>query len=265
MHISMDVSLAPTLSCGQAHRWREKENSWYGILGNEEIILTQTEDGFDCQGTEDRGKILEYFRVYDNLPSIIEYISKCDPIVANLSEKCPGLRILKQEPWECLATYILATNVNIKRIAKMVESVCNTFGTPLKNERCAFPTPKQIIDRAERIGGCKLGFRENRFLELANRIENKDINLDEIAKEDYKGCIKELMTINGVGPKVADCVALFGFGHLEAFPVDIRISKYMKSVYGVSGSYKNVSEYGRGKFGRYAGYAQEFLYYSDYI
>ena len=82
---------------------------------------------------------------------------------------------------------------------------------------------------------------------------------------DYDGCVKELIGINGVGPKVADCVALFGYGHLEAFPVDVRISHVMDRMYGVTGSYKRVSEYGREKFGRYAGYAQELLYHSDHI
>jgi N-glycosylase/DNA lyase len=265
MHVSMDVSLDPTLGCGQAHRWRKEGDSWHGVLGNEEVVLTQTEDGFDCSGTEDKNKVLAYFRSCDDLHSIIEYISGCDPIVADLSGRCPGLRILKQEPWECLATYLLATNVNVKRIAKMVESVCDTFGTPLKNGRCAFPTPEQILDRSERVCECKLGFREKRFIELAERTENGEIDLDGISEKDYEECVSELVTINGVGPKVADCVALFGFGHLEAFPIDVRISKCMGSMYGVTGSYRTVSEYGRKKFGEYAGYAQEFLYHSDHI
>ncbi|UAL07727.1 MAG: hypothetical protein KRP56_00195 [Candidatus Methanogranum gryphiswaldense] len=264
MHVEMNVSLDPTLGCGQAHRWRKIADCWEGVLGKEIITLEQTEDGFNCTGTYDRSMILNYFRNDDNITEIIEHISKCDPYVAKLSNACPGLRILRQEKWECLATYLLATNVNVKRIAKMVESVCDNFGDDL-GERRAFPTPKQILDGCDRICECKLGFREKRFIRLAERMENEEIDLERISEMDYEGCVKSLMDIDGVGPKVADCVALFAFDHTNAFPVDARISASMEKLYGVTGNYKVVSEYGRQKFGKYAGYAQEFLYHSDHI
>ncbi|MDD3378943.1 MAG: DNA glycosylase [Candidatus Methanomethylophilaceae archaeon] len=264
MHIELDVSLDPTLGCGQAHRWRKTANSWEGVLGNEVVTLTQTENGFDCSGSSDKNKLLKYFRNEDDLAEIIKDISNSDPYVANLSKACPGLRILRQNRWECLATYVLATNVNIKRIAKMTEAVCDTFGTDLGKRR-EFPTPKQILDKKENTKMCKLGFRENRFIELAERTENGEIDLDTISEMDYERCTKELMTINGVGPKVADCVALFAFDHLEAFPVDARISNCLESCYGITGTYHKMSQFGRDKFGKYAGYAQEFLYHSDHI
>ena len=82
---------------------------------------------------------------------------------------------------------------------------------------------------------------------------------------DYEECIETLLTINGVGPKVADCIALFAYGHMEAFPIDARIGKVLRNVYGQEGSYARLSAYSREKFGRYAGYAQEFLYHADFI
>jgi N-glycosylase/DNA lyase len=174
------------------------------------------------------------------------------------------MRILKQEPWECLATYVLATNVTVKRIAKMVESVCDTFGRDLGKRR-AFPRPKEILDRKDEIAVCKLGYRAERFIKLAERTEDGDIDLKAIGELDYISCIAHLMEIDGVGPKVADCVALFGFGHLNAFPIDARITKVLDEVYDVRGSYRVMSDFGRKKFGQYAGYAQEFLYHSPYI
>jgi N-glycosylase/DNA lyase len=264
VHIELDVSLDPTLGCGQAHRWRKTEEGWNGVLGDNIIDLRQTSHGFDAEGCSDKDLLLNYFRSGDDLTEIIREISDADPYVASLSSSCPGMRILKQEPWECLATYVLATNVNVKRIAKMVESVCDTFGKDL-GERRAFPTPKQILDKQQEIACCRLGYREGRFIELAEKAEAGTIDLISIGKMDYYECIESLMEINGVGPKVADCVALFGFGHLEAFPVDARISKCLEEMYGVTGSYKIMSEFGRKKFGRYAGYAQEFLYHSPFI
>jgi len=264
VQIRLDVSLDPTLGCGQAHRWRRSEDKWNGVIGDKIVTLAQSEQGFECEGCEDRKLILSYFRSDDDLDHIISEISRADPYVAKLARSCPGMRILKQNEWECLATYVLATNVNVKRIAKMTESVCDQFGKDL-GERRAFPTPKEILDGRERIGECKLGFREKRFVELAERTENGEIDLDAISEMDYEECVKELMTINGVGPKVADCVALFGFGHMEAFPIDARISKCLEDIYNRTGNYRELSAFGRNLFGAYAGYAQEFLYHSNNI
>lgn len=263
MKIQMDVALDPTLGCSQAHRWHKTDNVWKGVLGNNLIELVQTEDGFQCKGCE-KDRILEYFRSDDDLSSIMDEISEKDKHVAKLAAACPGLRILKQDVWECTATYILATNANVKRIAKMVESVCDMYGTDLGNIR-TFPTPKQILDGCENIGECKLGYREDRFLEFARKVDDGTYDLESFKNLSYYDCITELKKINGVGPKVADCVAIFAYGHLESFPIDARISKVMKDIYGIEGKYDVVADAGRSIFGRYAGYAQELLYHSQNI
>lgn len=264
MELELDVSLDPTLGCGQAHRWRKTEDgSWQGVIKDSVVTLRQTDKGFEYAGCNE-GDLREYFRADDDLDEIITSISAADPVVADLSSRCPGMRILKQPEWECLATYVLATNVNVKRIAKMVESVCDHYGTDLGARR-AFPTPRQILDGKETICECRLGFREPRFIQLAERVENGEIDLESMKALDYEKLTLALQDINGVGPKVADCVALFGFGKLEAFPVDVRIQKCVERMYGVAGNYKTVSGFGRRKFGAYAGYAQEFLYHSDFI
>ena len=264
MRMELDVSLDPTLGCGQAHRWRKDGEWWTGVLGNDIVRMRQTDYGAEVEGCSDKAALMRYFRSEDDLAGIVSEISEMDPYVASLSEHCPGLRILKQDCWECLATYLLATNANVGRIGTMVESVCDLFGRDLGG-RHAFPQPREILDRADRVCECRLGFREKRFVELAQRVEDGEVDPDGISELDYDGCVRELIGINGVGPKVADCVAIFGYGHLEAFPVDVRIAQVMESMYGVKGSYKVVSSYGREKFGRYAGYAQELLYHSKYI
>jgi N-glycosylase/DNA lyase len=264
MRISMDVSLDPTLGCGQAHRWLRTGDGWQGVIGREVVTLNQTGDGFTCSGSGDRRRILDYFRADDDLPAILGELSARDGHVAALAAACPGLRLLRQDRWECLATYVLATNANVRRIGAMVESVCRLFGEDLGG-RHAFPAPGDILDGRDELPLCRLGYREGRLLRLAERTEAGGIDLDRIAEEDYAGCIRELTGIEGVGPKVADCVALFAFDHLEAFPVDVRIARAMESCYGVTGSYRKVAEAGRARFGRYAGYAQELLYHSGSI
>lgn len=264
MRIELDVSLDPTLGCGQAHRWIKKGDIWEGVLGKEIISLKQTEDGFECSGTDDRTMILDYFRADDDLNEIYTDCSKNDPYVASLAERCPGLRLLRQDPWECMATYLLATNANVKRIGCMVENVCKEFGKDLGG-RYSFPTPEEIIDGESRISNCRLGYRDERFVELAHRVADGDIDPYELRKMDYQGCVNMLLSIKGIGPKVADCIALFSMDHLEAFPIDARIGRMMKERYGQDGNYRDISDYARRRFGRYAGYAQELLYHSGFI
>lgn len=258
MKFRMVVDLDSTLGCGQAHRWLRKNDAWEGVLGREIVVLKQTENGFECSGTSDRKMILNYFRNDDDLEKIYENISK-DATVKSLVKKHYGLRILKQEPWECVATYLLATNANVKRIGQMVDSVCREFGDDLGG-RFSFPTPEQITDGEERIKNCKLGYREERFIQLARDVCDGLFNPYELEKMNYDECREALLQINGIGNKVADCIALFAYGHLDAFPIDARIEKTLKETYGQSGSYAKLSAYAKKKFGKYAGYAQEFLY-----
>lgn len=260
----LKVSLDHTLGCGQAHRWKKLDSgSWQGVIKNRLVTMTQTDEGISFEGTSIE-EVKEYLRYDDDLNSIYSELSSADPYISELASRCPGLRILKQPEWECLATYVLATNANVKRISKMVESVCGLFGTDLGG-RNSFPTPAQILNGKELLPECKLGFRECRFLRLAERTESEEIDIDAMCQMDYDDLIRELQTIDGVGPKVADCVALFGFGKLDAFPIDVRIQHAVENCYGVTGSYRTVSEFGRRKFGRYAGYAQELLYHAEYI
>ncbi len=264
MQLRLNVSLDHTLGCGQAHRWKKLDSgSWQGIIKNKLVTVTQVGDGIAFEGTSIED-IKEYFRYEDDLDSIYSELSSKDPCIAELASRCPGLRILKQPEWECLATYVLATNANVKRISKMVESVCELFGTDLGGRR-SFPTPAQILDKKELLPECRLGFRENRFLHLAERADSGDIDLNAMCQMDYEPLVRELQSIEGVGPKVADCVALFGFGKLDAFPVDVRIQHAVENYYNVTGSYHTVSEFGRSRFGRYAGYAQELLYHAEFI
>ena len=266
MKIDLEVSLNPTLGCGQAHRWHKQEDgSWEGVWRNAVVVMRQIDPcTVEVSGTDDREGVTRLLGGDDDLDTIISRISEADPYVAGLARNCPGLRIMRQDHWECLATYLLATNANVARIGKMVESVCDHFGKDL-GRRHAFPTPRQILDGCGCIGECRLGFREGRFLELAERVESGDIDVEAFAEMDYEECVSELQGIKGIGPKVADCVALFAFEHMEAFPIDARISRVMEEKYGVTGSYKTVSEFGRRMFGQYSGYAQEFLYHADFI
>jgi len=261
MKIKMDVSLDPTLGCGQAHRWKKKDGVWEGVIGNRIVTLKEDGEGFECSGTSDRQMILGYFRDDDDLEEIYREIS-CDPVISGLVEQHRGLRILRQEPWECTATYLLATNANVKRIGTMVDNVCREFGKDLGG-RFSFPGPADILEGSENICNCRLGYRDVRLIELARIVAEGELDLEGLRDAGYRECVETLKTVNGIGDKVADCIALFSYGHLEAFPIDARIKKQLSKIYGIEGSYAKVSETARRRFGKYGGYAQEFLYHGS--
>ena len=263
MHLDLNVSLPATLGCGQAHRWIRKGNVWEGVLNGRIVTLEEKDGRIVCGGTDDKKMVLEHLRHGDDLDEIYNEISK-DPYVRVLAEACPGLRILKQDPWECIATYLLATNANVKRIMGMVDSVCRTFGKDLGG-RHSFPAAEEIVERSHLVSACKLGYREKRFIELAEKVADGVLVPNDLEKMSYRECFDSLKEINGIGDKVADCVSLFAFGHLNAFPIDARIERIMDERYGVRGNYKAISTFAEKRFGRYAGYAQELLYHSGII
>ncbi|MDR0198312.1 MAG: hypothetical protein LBI08_01035 [Methanomassiliicoccaceae archaeon] len=262
MRLRIKISLDPTLGCGQAHRWIKKGNVWEGVLGERIVTLEERDGHVICTGT-DKDTMLDYLRYGDDIDAIYGDISK-DPFVRTLAERCPGLRILKQDPWECIATYLLATNANVKRIASMVDSVCRTFGRDLGG-RFSFPDAEDILAQRHLIKECRLGYREERFVKLAENVADRIIVPGDMADMEYTECSASLKEIDGIGNKVADCVSLFAFGHLNAFPIDARIERVLKERYNVSGSYAKLSAFAGERFGRYAGYAQELLYHCGMI
>ena len=255
------IDLDRTLGCGQVFRWRKEGEVWKGIVKGKELRLRQEGTSIVAEGRTDDEALERYFRSDDDLDRIRAEISR-DERIASMVANAPGLRLIRQDPWECAASYVLATNANIPRIQKMIENVCRTFGDPLPGGGFAFPRPDQISGGNEAAKACGLGFRCDRFVEFARLVDRGEIGLETLRKADYEECVRELRSCPGIGDKVADCVAVFSLDHLDAFPVDVRIKKAMEEMYGVCGTYRSVNRFGREYFGRYAGYAQEYIYYS---
>ena len=203
-----------------------------------------------------------YFRSEDDLDIIYEDISR-DDLMKGLASRFKGLRLIRQDPWECSLSYLLATNANFPRIQKMVDAVCRTFGPRLPGGRYSFPSPSDILDRQERALRCGLGYRCERMVRFAQCAEDGTLDLGALVEMGYLDSIDYLKNFEGIGDKVADCIALFSLDHLEAFPIDVRIRRVMDEVYGVTGSYRAVRRHGQAYFGKYAGYAQELLYHWD--
>lgn len=224
--------------------------------------------------------VREYLRLDDPLPDILAEIGK-DEAIREAIKRFYGLRLLRQDPWECLASYICATNASIPAIRRMVKRLCELLGERIKFEGCAFysfPSAEAIAEAGpERLRACGLGYRAPYLASAAEAISSGELKLEELRAESYEMARRELLALPGVGPKVADCVLLFSLEKLEAFPLDVWTLRAITELYPhllgehlaaklrrgrlSRGDYERTSKAVRSYFGRYAGYAQEYLYY----
>jgi N-glycosylase/DNA lyase len=288
MEIQLDRSTVPfslehTLRCGQLFRWEKLGDWWYGVVEDKIVKMRQIADRLIFQTFPEKINvefIENYFRLDDDLPVILSQINK-DKHIRKAIQCFHGLRISRQEPWECLISYICATYKNIPAIKNMILNLSKRFGRKITfngHDFYTFPKPSDLAQASlKEIRSCKLGFRAERVLETAKILNRGEFNLDDLRKMDYGKAEKELLSLPGVGQKVADCILLFSLDKLEAFPVDIWMKRAVLKFYSgyfersfiervsskssiTSREYRTISSFGREYFGKYAGYAQEYLF-----
>jgi len=273
-----------TLCCGQAFRWNESDGWWHGVVQKNLIKIRQDKNTLLFEGAGE-DFLLNYLGLNDDLQKIYRDINKDRYIEATMNE-FKGLRILRQDPWECLISYICATFKNISSIKRMLNHLSKRFGEEhtVRNERFfAFPSPTKLA-RASLIElrECELGYRAKYLSQTSKKIAEKDFDLDSLKKASHDEAKKLLLELPGVGQKVADCILLFGFGKLDAFPVDVWVTRALLRHYSShfpsnfitkiarkdslnNSQYKQLNVFGREYFGKYAGYAQEYLYHYERI
>jgi N-glycosylase/DNA lyase len=205
--------------------------------------------------------ISTYLRTSDDIASIQRNLGRDDVLSRGILQ-ISGLRLVKMDEWECLISYVLATYANIPRIKTMIDSVATAFGAEILDGVHAFPCVNDLRGAStEDLNRCGLGYRAGYVRAICEVLDPRD--LDRMKRLGYADLRNELKGLPGVGDKVADCVALFGFGRLEAFPIDVWIRRALARLYGVTGSYAKLSEFARLRFGGFAGYAQEYMFYNE--
>jgi N-glycosylase/DNA lyase len=289
MEIKLDRSTVPfslehTLNCGQLFRWEKLGDWWYGVVADRVVKIKQSGERLIFQvfpETQNQKFIESYLRLDDDLPSILSEISKDEHVRKAINHFC-GLRIVRQEPWECLISYICATYKSIPAIKKMVNSISRQFGKKLTFDGYdfyTFPKPSDLAQTCPKdLRSCGLGFRAERATETAKLVDIGELSLESLRSMDYGAARRELLGLPGVGPKVADCVLLFSLEKLEAFPIDVWMKRAATTLYTrhfdpsfiervanksslTPKEYETISSFGREYFGRYAGYAQEYLFH----
>jgi N-glycosylase/DNA lyase len=271
-----------TLQCGQVFRWEKRGDWWYGVVAGKAIKIRQTRDVMEYEGAK-TDFIEKYFRLHDPLPVILSRISK-DVYIRDAIRNFHGLRLIRQDPWECLISYICATYKNIPAIKSMVNNLSKQFGSEMTFDDYrfyAFPGPDSLANASvTELARCKLGFRAKNVQQAARQVENGSISFDELESMRYEAAKHELLKLPGIGSKVADCVLLFSLNKLEAFPVDVWIKRTILNNYhehfddtfiqkastkksSTSSEYRRISSFARGYFGEYAGYAQQYLFHNE--
>jgi N-glycosylase/DNA lyase len=276
------LNLDVTLCCGQVFRWEKRREWWYGVVGGRVLKVRQDEDVLDFQNVE-AGFVRHYFSLDHDLQRIGREIGKDSHVKAALKQFW-GLRLIRQEPWECLISFICATYKSVAAIRQMLLRLTTRFGEKTVyegNEFYAFPTPERLARATlQDLEGCGLGYRSKYVQETSKRIHGDKYELDTLRRMPYEQAKRELCQFPGVGSKVADCVLLFSLGRLDAFPVDVRVKRMILRNYSEhfqevfvkrlakeesfsSSEYERICGFGRSYFGRYAGYAQEYLYHYE--
>lgn len=228
-----NLVLSQTLDCGQAFRWSEQNGIWSGIVGGKLRRLSQNSGSitvYDCDEEEFLSFYKNYFDLDRDYGKIISSISE-NKVLKSASDMAGGIRILRQEPWETLCSFIISQNNNIPRIKGIIERMCECFGEPTEGGY-TFPSAKRIASLSvEALSPLRSGFRAKYILDGAAKFASGEISAKHICSLDTDTARSELMKIYGVGEKVADCTLLFGFARIDAFPKDVWIKRAMSTLF----------------------------------
>lgn len=285
--LTTPFNLDHTLECGQVFHWNRSGDWWQGVIGENLVKIKQVGDMliFEAQSEPPRiSRIWSYFRLDDDLPGILAKLDK-DIVIHEAIQKYRGLRLLRQDPWECLISYVCSRRTRIEQIKRIVRNLSRTFGRRIGGDEYTFPTAQALANASvDDVEKCDLpyGKREAKEISMiAKRTVDLGINLNElklVGYEEAKSTLLSSYSGYGVGEKVADCVCLFSLEKLEAIPIDVWIKRVLLECYPdlvdpvflrkvsskrslTSKEYTKLSLAARRYFGQYTGYAQEYLYY----
>lgn len=267
-----NYDLSATLSSGQVFRWRRHpDDTWTGVVQGRWVRLWASASGLHA-GTDSSPPDWLWLRDYLQVDAPLERITATFPQDALMQRAliaCQGLRLLKQEPWECLASFILSSTKQIAQIEQIVARLASRFGSPVAtppgtDNAFAFPTAAQLAARSEaELRECKMGFRAPYLLAAARRVAERRLDWGQLAASPLPEAREQLMDIPGVGRKIADCVLLFTGIFPHAFPVDVWILKVLQRFYfkAQHPSRRTLMEFTDRYFGPHAGYAQQYLFH----
>ena len=268
MKNKLSIDIDNSINSGQVFLWEKYGTDWYGINGQN--ILKINKNGVIKSILNSK---TNFFRKNDNMQEIIDSISK-DKTVKKAVKKYEGLRIFRQDPFQCMISFIISSNSNIQKIKSSLEKITKKFGKQIKidnKEFFLFPEPEKIANASiDEIKTCGVGYRAPFIKEAAKMVVLKKIDFKYLEKSNYQEAKKSICLVPGIGNKVADCIMLFSLNKLNAFPLDTWMIKILEKYYSnefkietktiTEKQYDILHEKIVNYFGPYCGYAQQFLF-----
>ena len=262
------MDLERTFLCGQAFRWAmQPDGSCTGVAGGARVTIRTTADGIAVSPC-DRAAFEGFWRRYLDLDrdyGALEGTLARDEVLAPVVTSCRGMRLLNQPVWECLASFLLSSNNNVKRISGIIDRLSERFGQDC-GDCHDFPTAEALFAAGEdAIRACGAGYRAG-FLWRAAQAVSLGFPLAELPTMGYRAAKEKLLELHGVGEKVADCVLLFSCGYGQAFPVDVWVRRAMEKHFPQSGSTAALQRaFAEERFGELSGLAQQLLFHYERI
>lgn len=267
--------LEDIFECGQCFRWNKQDDGSYVGVIKDAVIKVESQNNkivFSGESEKDFKSVINYY--FDLETNYSEYknkLAKIDEYLSQSIEFGDGIRILKQDLWECIISFIISANNNIPRIKKIIEILSKTYGEKIifeGKEYYKFPTPEYLGNATvQDLRDLGLGFRDKRIYNTTKMILEKQVDLEKIKKMENTNLMRdELLRLDGVGPKVADCILLFGLKRFDVFPIDVWVRRVMNDLYihkedEEKVNKKELQKLAEEKFADLSGLAQQYLFY----
>lgn len=266
-----DYDLPATLTCGQAFRWQARDGAWEAVIDGKWVRLLGDETGIRAETAipqTDWRWLSNYLQSDLDLNSVLLSFPEDEPMRASVMA-CRGLHLLRQDPWECLASFILSSTKQIVQIQQIIGLLCARFGTKVVTPTGrptvhSFPTAERLATSSEaELRACKMGFRAPYLLASARKVAGKEVDLSRLHSCTVDEARDRLMQLPGVGAKIANCVLLFAYGFQQAFPVDVWVMKALRELYFPKRrpTPQRLRHFVATYFGSNAGYAQQYLFH----
>jgi len=272
-----DFDLAMTLNSGQVFHWEKIGDGFCGMIGDRAVYAEQRGEILEVRFGEtpkpprQARSLLKIVARYFALDHPLEEICAsfpCDPVMDVARDFCRGLRIIRQPQWECLATFICSSMKQVAHIRQISQALRQRFGERKQicgREVFSFPSPDALARTTEReLRKCGLGYRAKNLLATARRVASGEADLDSWSALSERQLREQLCELPGVGMKVANCVMLFAYERIAAFPIDVWIERVLREGYFVRRrkvTAKAIAEFVANYFGAYGGYAQQYLFH----
>lgn len=263
-----EINVEYTINSGQVFLWNKIGEKWYGVDGENILVIDEKTTKFSKNQKE-----FNFFRENDNFEEVFSYLKK-DKVVKKAVSTFPGIRLLRQNPFQCYISFIVSSNSNIPNIKTRLQNLCKKFGKRRKiesKEFFVFPEAK-VISKASisDILSCGVGYRAKAIKNASATVTKNEINFESLKNMNYHAAKQELVKVFGIGNKVADCILLFSLEKSEAFPLDRWMLRILQKYYAnrfqlttktlTNNSYDNIHKKIVDYFGKYAGYSQQYLF-----